>query len=58
MKKKSIVFLIVLTFVIEIAITVFLFERIKDVKQDVVKINECIKRLRIITIMKKNIVIA
>ena len=45
MKKKSILILFVFLFVIETIITFFLFERIKDINQDVVKINECVKAI-------------
>lgn len=45
MKKKSILILLAFLFVIEAIITVFLFKRIKDINQDVVKINECVKAI-------------
>ena len=45
MKKKSVLILFIITFVIETAITIFLFDRIKDIDQDVVKINECVKTI-------------
>jgi len=45
MKNKSVVILFIFTFIIETAITIFLFDRIKDIKQDVVKINECVKTI-------------
>lgn len=45
MKKKSVLILFIFIFVIETTITMFLFDRIKDIDQDVVKINECVKTI-------------
>ena len=45
MKKKSVLILFIITFIIETTITIFLFDRIKDIDQDVVKINECVKTI-------------
>lgn len=43
MKKRVIIILFVLTFIIEITICSVLFTKIDSVKQDTIKINECVK---------------
>lgn len=43
MKKKTIIALVLITFIIETGISLFLFNKISDVKQDAIKVNECVK---------------
>lgn len=43
MRKRTIITLVIITFIIETSISLFLFNMIKDVKQDTIKVNECVK---------------
>jgi len=43
--KKTIIVLFIITFVFEITISSILFNKIKTIKQDTIKINECVKSI-------------
>ena len=45
MKKKLIVILYIITFILEAAISLFLFKELSSVKQDTIKINESPKTI-------------
>lgn len=45
MKKKTIIFLFILTFITEITITTILFDKTSSVKQDTLEVNECLKTI-------------
>ena len=47
MKKNKLIIALVLTFIFEIIVSSLLFNRIDKVKQDTVKVNECVKQVEL-----------
>ena len=45
MRKKTLIFLFLLTFITEITITTILFNKTSSVKQDTLEVNECLKTI-------------
>lgn len=45
MRKKPIIILFIITFILEAIISLFLFNEVSSVKQDTVKVNECLKTI-------------
>ena len=45
MKKTKLIIFLVLTFISEVTLSTYLFKKIDSIKQDTIKINECVKQI-------------
>ena len=45
MKKTKLIIFLVLTFIFEVTLSTYLFKKIDSIKQDTIKINECVKQI-------------
>lgn len=45
MKKTKLITFLVLTFIFEVTLSTYLFKKIDSIKQDTIKINECVKQI-------------
>ena len=45
MKKTKLIIILLLTFIFEVTLSTYLFKKIDSIKQDTIKINECVKQI-------------
>lgn len=45
MKKTKLIIFLILTFIFEVTLSAYLFKKIDSIKQDTIKINECVKQI-------------
>ena len=45
MKKTKLIIFLILTFIFEVTLSTYLFKKIDSIKQDTIKINECVKQI-------------